>query len=212
MSTTITPISKRDNEMFRSAIFASNALKNLEKLKEKLKNAYLDNPGDITNALGFGIFSIVPSQVDDPVEQKESLEDAIDAFEKILEKDPNHWLSLYYKNKLKSLFSSYYGEEEEIIAGIKELIDRQNQSEHRPYFVLPYILMVDILLTGSSADKDGALEFLTKAENLPREAVKDHYLLGFLFMELDKKLRMSGEDDLAERVIRLGHEYFPDIM
>lgn len=213
MSTTITPISKRDVEIFRSAVFASKALNNPEKLKNRLKDYYCNNPQDPTTALSFGIFSILPSRTKDPLELKDGLEDAIDAFEKVLAHDPGHWLARFYKARLQALFCDYYGEEESIIEEINQLIDWQNQSEHRPYFVLPYMLMADVLLTSAIGSPEEALRYIAKAESLPRKPVEElSDLLGFIFIEMENKLKLSGEDDLAGRVGQMGREYFPEIM
>jgi len=207
----LTPISKQDIEICRSAIFASKVMKNQAKLRKNLKDRFRQDPANFNNAMSLGILSILPSDSDDPLDRKDALEDAVEAFEAVIEHNPRHWLSLFYKVRMQSMFADYYGEEEEVMEEIKELILIQNQSEYQPYFVLPYLLMVDMMLNTDGGDREEALQYLELAEKLPSRQVKElPDLLGPIFISLENKLRASGEDQLADRIQDLGENYFPE--
>jgi tetratricopeptide (TPR) repeat protein len=213
MSQKIIPISKKDIETFRSATFARKAIKGekLDKLKQKLTDYYSNNPNSIDAALSYAAFNILYGKTDDPFDQKEAIEEAIMAFQRILKLEERHWLARYYAAKLQSLFVEYYGDDEDQIKDIQELIELQNNVEHKPYFVLPYILMAKMLYNLDR--KDEAIQYLEKAENFPVKPIQELTdFLGFLFIEFENKLRVIDENDVADRIKKLGQAYFPDIV
>jgi hypothetical protein len=211
MSITIIPISRKDIEVFKSTVFTCNVVGKDKKdlLKEKLAAHYEKKPDSLEAALSYAAINIMPEEDDSPFEKKDSAEEAIETFNQIVEKHPGHWLSRYYSLKMQSLFAEYYGDEEELVKETVDLIKLQGTVAHKPYFVLPYILLVKLLCFIERQDE--AAGYLEKAEDFPAEPVEE--LAGFLdyiFQEVEGKLRDIDENEMADRVMKLGQLYFPE--
>lgn len=211
-SRTIIPISKKDLEVFRAATFSKKALsrEKREKLKDKLADYYDNKPDSVDAALSYAAFHIMPDEEDSPFEKKDSIEEAVEAFQRVQELNPGHWLSWYYALKLQSLFTEYYGDEEELINEARELIEMQNTApEHKTYYVLTHVLLAKLLY--HTGKKEEALQFIEKAEQFEARPIAElPDFLGYLFNEFENKLRDIDENDMADRVKKMSDVYFPD--
>lgn len=213
MSITLIPISAKDIEIFRGAVFARKAIKaeNRNKIKQKLADYYSQNPKSREAALSYAAFNILPGKSEDPFDQKEAIEGSIEAFKRVLEMEKGHWLSRYYIAKLQSLFDEYYDEDDYQLKDIDELIALQNQADHKPYFILPYILKAKLLYNLDRQEE--AIKYIETVESFPKEPVKElPDFLGYIFIEFENKLRVIEENEMADRIKKLGHAYFPEVV
>lgn len=203
-------IDKKDNEVFRTAVFMSKMQGKHNEIKNILREKYENNPSDLDTAFAYAVFSLLPYETDDVLEQKEAIETAIDVFDHILRMQPGNWLARYYKIHLLSMFSDSFRDDEEIIEELESLIYLQESCEHKPYFVLPHLQLAELYF--GNGERVKAKELLTNAESMKKEPIK--ILSDFLYHQVigfESKLRISGENHEADRVNRIGCTFFPDL-
>jgi tetratricopeptide (TPR) repeat protein len=211
MDKKLIPISAKDVETFRLAAILKQSKGDKEKrdkMKQKLFLFYTDNPGSIEAALSYAAYNIILDKNDSHFDRQEATEDAVAAFQRVLELEENHWLARYYRLMLRYLLTEYYGGGDPLVEEIKRLIHMQNQVPHEPYFILPYVLIAKVLYDLERQQE--ALEYIAIAEKFPVEPVKE--LPGFLayfFNEFETRMRVIEENSLAGRVKKLGQGYFP---
>jgi tetratricopeptide (TPR) repeat protein len=203
------PISRYDVETFRTMALMAKMHNRRQAIREQLMKAVENNPADVDAALSLAVLNFLPSDTEDTLVQKDNIETALVSFDRILKAQPGYWMVHLYRSwLLVSILPLNFCDEEEIQAELDALLALQAQVEYRPYFILPYILSSEFCY--NSGDKVRARDFLRQADALPKQAVTTlPDFLSLQFFAFAKKLRMSGDGEMAEMVENLGRAFFP---
>lgn len=201
------PISPVHEGIFRTVLFLSKMDSKREIVKEKLINEYNKNPKDLNAAFACAFHFLMPSDTVDLMERKEYVDMAMEIFDNILENEPGNWLARYNKVKLVSLFADNFRNDNEIIEDIESLISIQEKSEYKPYFILPYLLLAEIMFDNGNMEECN--KYVQKATTMEKSYVgllEDflyHQLVGFT-----GKLYAAGEYGLADAVKGIANSIF----
>ena len=203
------PISRYDVETFRTMALMAKMHNRRHAIRDQLMKTVENDPANMDAALSLAILNFLPSDTEDTLVQKDNIETALVSFGRILDAQPGYWMVHLYKSwLLVSILPINFCDEEEISAELDALLALQAQAEFRPYFVLPYILYAEFYYNGG--DKAKAWDFLRQADALPKQPVTTlPDFLSLQFFAFAKKLRMSGDNDMAEMVENLGRTFFP---
>ncbi|GAE87566.1 hypothetical protein [Acetivibrio straminisolvens] len=203
------PITSKDAETVRTIVFMAKLTDKHGEIRSKLTKSYEKNSSDIEVAFAFGLFNLLAIEKDDMMVSKMNIENALEAFDSIILKEPGYWLVRMLKSRLLLMLPSSVRYEEEVIEELESMIEIQKNSQYQPYFIIPYILLAEFYHSGGHKEK--AEKYIKEAEELKREPVK--ILQDFLvlpFVSLENKLVSSGEYEMANRILGLGRDLFPD--
>lgn len=204
-----TPIDRKDCEVFRTVALLSRMPERRENLRETLRMQNERINADIHSKLAYGLFNLLANNSKDVLESKINVENALTAFEEILEMQPNYWLAKMYKIRILLMLPSSFRDEEEIIDEISEMIEQQKDGDYYPYYVIPYLLMAG--LYWSIGEEDKAQQYILEAERQvikPIKMIPDFLVI--IFEDLENKLSSSGDHEMSHRIIKMKQAFFRD--
>jgi len=201
-------ITKAQNDIYYTVVFMSKLKNDYEDMKLRLKDTYKKQPEDMNALLAYAIFLIMPHKGEDIIGKIDAINEAIDLFDDMVTNDPYSWLGRYYKTRVPSLFADMYRDDEDILMQLNELIELQSESMYEPYFILPYLQCAELYLCIGEIEK--ALKYIEEAKNMnQKEIVYLPDLLHRQIIGLESKLRVSGQNHIADEVLEIGKILFP---
>lgn len=201
------PISPHDVEIFRTIVLMVKLKR--QAVRDHLMAMVEQDPSNIDAVVSLAILNLLHSVAEEAIVQKDAIQMAVVSLDRLLMADPGYWILHLYRTWLLISFLPFgFSSEEQIAEELDAFMKLQAQANPEPYFVLPYLLGAEFEV--GRGDKAKALALLSQADALPKRPVTVlEDLLSRQPAFFDRKLVISGENVLADKVGQLRHTFFP---
>jgi hypothetical protein len=184
------PISAADEELF-SVMIAAVRLGRAGPIIDRLRARYDQEWGDplagfpYTLVMFAGLWS---GREDLMQELSYSYTEMIETCSDVLYHLPDHWLCRYLRIHVRALLPDegahvlyINSERARAVEDVRELIERQDRADWRPWFACPYLLAARLAWQADSGDRDAVAALVTAAAARPGAPVRFRSLGGIMY-------------------------------